>query len=240
MGDYKQHLTFASVLGVAYAGLAYALAGIPWLYGTVALLLTTMSGLLPDLDHPVGVELKGFTGVLGVLASLAVWQHITHHDPDLPFELHLWAVVVTYLMIRHGLRHVLARLMVHRGVSHSLPTCAVWGALAFLYYPSTHPLVRAAMATAVIVGFLSHLILDEICSVDLTGARIKRSFGTALKFWAPSPLATVTIYAILLYLVWRVLDRWPSQPLFGERIETPVIPWPEWLDDVRSLRWPKK
>ena len=31
------------------------------------------------------------------------------------------------------------------------------------------------------VGYVIHLVLDEIYSVDLTGARVKRSFGTALK-----------------------------------------------------------
>ena len=36
---------------------------------------------------------------------------------------------------------------VHRGISHSLPTCAVWGALAYLYYPSDQHLVRPRPAT---------------------------------------------------------------------------------------------
>jgi membrane-bound metal-dependent hydrolase YbcI (DUF457 family) len=235
LGDYKQHISFAGCLGAIYAWVAFALAGIPWLYGTIAAMLATLSGLLPDLDHPVGVELKGFTGILGVLGALAVWEHIKWNDPNLPFELHLWAVIAAYVLIRYGLRRFLAKLMVHRGISHSLPTCAVWGALAYLIYPSSYPLVRAAMAMAVIVGFMSHLILDEICSVDLTGQRIKRSFGTAIKFWAPSPMATIGMYALLLYLAWRVLDRWPNEPILNERVESPKIPWPDWVDALKTL-----
>ena len=34
----------------------------------------------------------------------------------------------------------------------------------------------------VALGYMIHLLLDEIYSVDITGARIKKSFGTALKF----------------------------------------------------------
>jgi membrane-bound metal-dependent hydrolase YbcI (DUF457 family) len=235
LGNYRQHIGFAGALGVGYAWLAFALAGIPWLYGTVAALLATLSGLLPDLDHPIGVELKGFTGILGVLAALAVWHRIGRYDPNLPFELHLWAVVATYLSIRHGLRHVLARLMVHRGISHSIPTCAVWGALAYLYYPSQTPLVRALMASAVILGFLSHLLLDEVCSVDLAGARLNKAFGTAIKFWAPSPLATMGMYALLTYLAWRVVETWPQAPILAERIDPPQIPWPpSWLPSPAS------
>jgi LexA-binding, inner membrane-associated putative hydrolase len=236
LGDYKQHVSFAGVLGVLYAWGAFALAGIPWLYGTIAAMLATLSGLLPDLDHPVGVELKGFTGILGVLGALAVWEHVGRAERDLPFELHLWAVVLTFVLIRYGLRRFLAHLMVHRGISHSIPTCAVWGSLAYLYYPSQSPLVRATMAAAVILGFLSHLLLDEICSVDLTGARIKRSFGTAIKFWAPSPTATIGVYAILFYLSWRILDHWPQQSILAEKVTPPTIPWSEWLESLKALK----
>ncbi len=104
------------------------------------------------------------------------------------------------------------RLTVHRGMSHSVPTCLVWGALAYLYYPSGYHPIRVAMALAVILGFLSHLLLDEVCSVDLKGARVNRAFGTALKFWARSPWATLGMYAVLAYLSWRVIQDWPTDP----------------------------
>ena len=67
--------------------------GIHWVYGSVAALLATLGGLLPDLDSDSGVELKGFTGILGVLAAVAVWQRVGRVEPALAFEFHLWAVV---------------------------------------------------------------------------------------------------------------------------------------------------
>src|SRR6059058_2182500 len=107
MGNYRQHITFASVLGAGYSVLAFLLMGVHWFYGTVATLLTTLGGLLPDLDSASGVELKGFTGILGVLAAVAVWQALTRHDPAIPFELHLLATMVGYIVVRHGLRRAL-------------------------------------------------------------------------------------------------------------------------------------
>jgi membrane-bound metal-dependent hydrolase YbcI (DUF457 family) len=224
MGDYKQHISFAGFLGAVYAWAAFTLGGIHWLYGSVAALLTTLGGLLPDLDHPIGVELKGFTGILGVLAAMAVWHHVRQDEPTYPFELDLLAVVAAYVMVRHGLRRVLSRLMVHRGISHSVPTCAVWGSLTYLYYPSPEHLVRVMMAFAVILGFSSHLLLDEMFSVDLRGIRVNRAFGSAMKFWAPSPWATLAIYGILSYLVWLVIQRWPDGPIRFEVIPDPVLP----------------
>jgi hypothetical protein len=186
LGNYRQHITFASFLGVGYAWGAYTLAGIHWMYGSVAALLATLGGLLPDLDSASGVELKGFTGILGVLTALAVWQKMGQVEPPPAFEFHLWAVVCSFVIVRHGLRRVMTRLAVHRGISHSLPTCAVWGALSYLFYPTDNHALRVVMGIAVMIGFLSHLLLDEICSVDLRGARVNKAFGTAIKLWAPS------------------------------------------------------
>jgi membrane-bound metal-dependent hydrolase YbcI (DUF457 family) len=224
LGNYRQHIGFAGVLGAIYAWTAYIMGGIHWLYGIVAALMATLSGLLPDLDHPIGVELKGFTGILGVLTAMAVWHHVKYKDPTFPFELDLLAVVIAYLFVRHGLRRVLSKLMVHRGISHSIPTCAVWGCVTYLYYPSPYHLVRVLMALAVIVGFMSHLLLDEICSVDLRDVRVNKAFGTAIKFWAPSPWATLAMYALLSYLLWRVIQVWPDDPLQFQPVPAPEIP----------------
>jgi hypothetical protein len=203
----------AGVLGTVYAGAAWMFAGVHWLYGSVAALLTTMSGLLPDLDSDSGVEMKGFTGILGVLVAVAVWQKMAQVNPAPAFEYHLWAVVCAYVLVRHGLRRIATRLTVHRGISHSMPTCAVWGALTYLYYPTDFHLLRLVMGVAVMLGFFSHLLLDEICSVDLRGARLNKAFGTAIKFWAPSPWTTVGMYGLLSYLSWRVIQQWPDDPL---------------------------
>ncbi len=235
MGNYRQHVGFAAFLGVVYAWGALALARLHWLYGSVAVLLTTLGGLLPDLDSDSGVELKGFTGILGVLAAVATWQHLSRSEPRIAFELHLWAAILAYILVRHGLRRILSRVTVHRGMSHSLPTCAVWGALAYLYYPSEQPVIRLSMAVAVSLGFFSHLLLDEICSVDLAGQRVNKAFGTAIKLWAPSPWSTLAVYGLLLYLASRVIDTWPDGSLSAVLAEPPVaprIPWPT------SWTWP--
>jgi hypothetical protein len=225
LGNYRQHITFAGVLGVAYGWAAFLLAGIHWLYGSVAALLATLGGLLPDLDSDSGVELKGFTGILGVIAAVTVWQAMSKIDPPPVFEFHIWAAILAFIMVRHGLRRVLSVLTKHRGISHSLPTCAVWGALTYLHYPSDWQQVRITMALAVMLGFFSHLLLDEICSVDLRGARVNKAFGSAIKFWAPSPWTTLGMYLLLSYLSWQVIEQWPVDvSVLAEPVPSPWLP----------------
>ncbi|MFO0952551.1 MAG: metal-dependent hydrolase [Isosphaeraceae bacterium] len=224
MGNYRQHLGFAGFLGIGYAALAYAGAGVHWLYGSVAALFATVSGLLPDLDSPSGVELKGFTGILGVLAALFVWMAMGRLRPPPVFETHLWATVLAFVLVRHGFRRFARFFSVHRGISHSFPMAGIWCALTYLYYPSSHHSVRLIMAAAVLVGFVSHLVLDEICSVDLRGARVNKAFGTALKFWAPSAWSTLGTYVLLSYLTWQVVQVWPDDPFVFQSPPAPRIP----------------
>jgi membrane-bound metal-dependent hydrolase YbcI (DUF457 family) len=227
VGNYRQHITFAAALGVAYGWATFVLAGIHWLYGSVAALLTTLSGLLPDLDSDTGVELKGFTGILGVLVAVAVWQEMEGVEPPPAFEFQLWAVVGAYVLVRHGLRRALSRMARHRGISHSIPACLVWGAATYLYYPSDRHLLRMMMAAAVMLGFFSHLLLDEICSVDLRGVRVNKAFGSAMKLWTSSPWSTMAIYGLLSYLSWRVIQQWPDDPFtLGTPIPSPDVPFP--------------
>lgn len=42
-------------------------------------------------------------------------------------------------------------------------------------------LLSWSIGLMVFIGFITHLLLDELYSVDFMGRRIKRSFGTALK-----------------------------------------------------------
>jgi hypothetical protein len=56
--------------------------------------------------------------------------------------------------------------------------------------------------------------MDEIWSIDVArGFRLKKSFGTALKFFGGNALANISVYAklfVLLYLAWgdhEIVDR---------------------------------
>ena len=66
--------------------------------------------------------------------------------------------------------------------------------------------VRIYKSCAVVLGFMVHLVMDEIWSIDVRrGFRLKKSFGTALKFFSNSALANISVYAKLILLLYLAL-----------------------------------
>ena len=58
-----------------------------------------------------------------------------------------------------------------------------------------------------LLGYFWHLLLDELNSVESTGTgrvRLKRSFGTALKFFGQNPLANLCTYAVLCLVAYGI------------------------------------
>ena len=113
-----------------------------------------------------------------------------------------------YLFIRFGLAKILTRFTVHRGMFHSLPACLIAGELAFLISGHETLWQRYFNGGAVMLGFMSHLVLDEIWSLDFRGGhiRFKSSFGTAMKLWGQSMGSNVITYAGLFLLSFMSLE----------------------------------
>ncbi len=76
--------------------------------------------------------------------------------------------------------------------------------------------MRAFNAAAVMLGFASHLVLDEIWSVDLRHFRLKSSFGTAVKLWGSCWWSNALAYlnvAILALVIFEDPTTVPTHPL---------------------------
>ena len=114
------------------------------------------------------------------------------------------AMGATYFFLRFGLAWFVRTISVHRGMFHSVPAMLISGLTVYLAYGSPLMSVRLLLAAGVMIGFFSHLLLDEIYAVDFNGVRIKlNSFaGSAIKFVSPSFMATTVCYLILGGLMW--------------------------------------
>ena len=74
------------------------------------------------------------------------------------------------------------------------------GEAAFLIFSDSPIRQRLIYSLAIFAGFMIHLVMDEIWSVDLLGARMKKSFGSAIAFSSPSKTATAFVYLMIIIL----------------------------------------
>ena len=169
----------------------------PWL-----IFLGALGGLLPDIDASNSRPVKLLFNVLALMGVAGVLQ--IFKDSYAPYPL-LLIVVGTYLFIRHGLFASFNGLTEHRGVFHSL-LAAVFFALLMtcISYHCLHWDILYAWLNGIFIalGFIVHLLLDELYSVDLSNARMKNSFGTALKLFNYNNMTAsvlMTVFTMLLY-----------------------------------------
>src|SRR5437868_13645917 len=97
---------FSSVLGSAYGGLATYYLDLDWGPVFLGAGLTTLGGLLPDLDSDSGVPVRELFGLAAVLTPLVLLPYL---PPRLTFEQRLVLLSALYLVIRYGLSRVFKR-----------------------------------------------------------------------------------------------------------------------------------
>lgn len=92
----------------------------------------------------------------------------------------------TFLFFRYVVHAIFHRMSYHRGIYHSVLAGVLFAfltAIVYRYLLGRHEGVAWLAGGFMFIGYMVHLVLDEIYSVDVMGTRIKRSFGTALKFY---------------------------------------------------------
>jgi membrane-bound metal-dependent hydrolase YbcI (DUF457 family) len=197
MASYRGHLMFSAPLGAAYGALLLTRPEFDWGLVVLGATLTTVGGLLPDLDSDSSVPSREMFGMLSALTAVILVRPIS--QMDFSVEQTLGIAILGYFLMRYGGAWVFRYLTVHRGMFHSIPASLVAGLGLYLVYPSGDFRLKLYLAGGVTLGYLSHLILDEIYAFDFNGLAIKPNqfAGTALKFGSASWLATLFTYALL-------------------------------------------
>lgn len=213
MAGFKTHITVSSLMGVGYAGVASAYYHIPLETCVLAGGLCSVSGMLPDLDSDSGVPLRESMAFAAAVVPMLMLERFERLG--LTPEAMVLAGGLVYLLIRFGLAALLKRYTVHRGMFHSLPAAIIFAELAYLVCDCDDMVLRLYKAGAVVAGFMSHLLLDELYSIEWYRGRLrlKRSFGTAVKLWGNSMWANVSTYAKLGLLTFVVFNdqSWMEQ-----------------------------
>lgn len=227
MASFRGHLAFSASLGVVFGGLSYWQLGYDWGTSALAAGLAAVGGMLPDLDSDSGVPVRELFGLAAVFIPLVLLRRLV--QAGLESEQILVVIAILFVTIRYGAARIFKRFTVHRGMFHSVPALGIAGLATFLGYQ--HPRIgpRLMLTSGVMIGFLSHLVLDELYAVDFRGLKPKLNqfAGSALKFTSKSKPATAFTYVLLVLLgVMVFLDMKPRAEPEGKNPPTVSMPGP--------------
>lgn len=202
MADFNTHIFSAAALASLSATACTKLLNLGIVDGLMLTVAGIVGGILPDVDLKYSQPSRALFTVLGVIAAL-VWL-FSHIDAYTALELWLMAIAV-FCLVRYPLWwafHVIAK---HRGLMHSIAAALLSGvmmcAVAWQWL-DTLPLQSWLLGIFMAAGYVLHLILDELYSVDFMGVRIKRSFGSALKVVDRDQFLLSLVLLCSLMFVW--------------------------------------
>lgn len=198
MANFRTHVATSAILGGAVGAAAHLQFGLPIPSAAIAGGLFTLGGVLPDMDSDNGVIFRESLGVTAAIAPILLLDHFAKWQ--LPRETLSLTIASIYLGIRFGLGAILRNISVHRGMWHSIPAAVLAGLIVYGVCAYQPQVIRFWKMGGIMGGYLWHLVLDEIYSVEprFGGVRLKKSFGTALKFWGDNPLANLWVYGLVV------------------------------------------
>ncbi len=205
MASFRGHITFSSALGFLYGGIGANAFDFDPATAILGAGICTVGGMLPDLDSDSGIPAREMFSLAGVLFPLILLRRLANTTMS-PEEI-LILMTLGYFFIRYPVRYLFRKFTVHRGMFHSIPAMLIAGMVVYLCYDHPSLKTRLFFAVGVMVGFLSHLLLDEIYAVDLRGMvpKLNSMAGSALKFTSKSLGANVMTYGLLLLLGWHTI-----------------------------------
>lgn len=227
MAGFEQHLRVSTGLGVVTGTVATVGFGFTPAQGILAAYLCSVSGMLPDIDSTSGKPLREMSNLTAAIVPMIMMERLKDWGGD--FDTALLLAILVYMSVRFAGSWMLSRLSVHRGMFHSIPALGIAALAVFLGWKSDDLSVRILMAASVALGFLSHLILDEIYAVQWNGLapELNQFAGSATKFFSKSMVANVFTWSLLAGLTWLSLGH-------AGLVEEPVVPEP--LEIREALR----
>lgn len=205
MANFRTHIGFGVFIGIGFIifGLIYALfsstESMIWVF-----LAVLVGSFLPDLDMDDGLPFQILFGLLGAgMAGLVFFNLYQGGEREVKDLILLPALV--FVAVRFVVGSIFEKFTDHRGIFHSIPGAVLFGLLTIWLLNLLNILEsqKIFLGIAISVGYLGHLVLDEIySSVNIKGHSLlpKQSLGNALKFYSSSKLASLIFYALIFVL----------------------------------------
>jgi hypothetical protein len=244
MANFPTHIAVGTVVSGALATVTVAADMIAPENVVAVTLAGVLGSVLPDIDLKESRPSRAMFAGLAVFFSFAVLFSL-ERQYSIAEMLILW--MGTLVVVRYVVKEIFFHFSYHRGIWHSLLAtvfCAFLTALVYSQLLGRNEGVAWLAAGFMAIGYLTHLTLDEIYSVDVMDTRIKASFGTALKpvdFKHPGHSAAMAIATVLVFLITpptkMFLDSFTSRSLWTS-LQQRLVPQDKWFGvDWRSTAW---
>ena len=197
MANFSTHINVAAFGGAIFSSFLALNIGIDTKTALFCFGATIIGGILPDIDHDKSTPLKILHFIFANLISFAIIYKFIDSLKILEILL-LWIGINIIIGIMF---YFFKKITKHRGIIHSIPAAFLfWFLSSFILYKIFGFDISKAylIGMSLFLGYLIHLILDEFYSVDLTGRKIKKSFGSALKICSNNKKVNIFIYSLLL------------------------------------------
>ncbi|ASJ75627.1 metal-dependent hydrolase [Granulosicoccus antarcticus] len=204
MADFNTHVFGAAAVVSLGATCCTKLLSLGMTDGLMLTVAGMVGGILPDIDLKQSQPSRALFSGLGTIAALA-WL-FANVDAFTGLELWLGAITV-FLLVRFPLWWMFHSITKHRGILHSQIAAIMAGVLmsaAAWQLLESNELQSWLLGIFMTLGYLIHLILDELYSVDFTGVRVRRSFGSAMKplDMQQLPASCLVIFITLVAWFW--------------------------------------
>jgi membrane-bound metal-dependent hydrolase YbcI (DUF457 family) len=244
MANFPTHIAIGTIVagGMATVTLAADVVGPENLVAVT--LAGVLGSVLPDIDLKDSRPSRAMFSGLAVFFAFAVLFSL-----ETPYSvvemMMLW--LGTLVAVRYLAQAVFYHFSYHRGIWHSLLAavfCACFTAVVYSQLLRRPEGVAWLAGVFMFFGYLTHLTLDELYSVDVMDTRIKASFGTALKFidtkhpGQTSFMAVATVLVFLLSPPIKTFLNGITSPALWSGLHHRLLPQDKWFGvDWRSTAW---
>jgi len=206
MANFDMHLNTAAIISGALSISFVGLHLIDIKTSFYCFIAGVIGGILPDIDHNYSIPIKLLKFILSNLVAFLV---IITYFNKLKF-LELIGVWIGVLVLFEGIFFLFKKFTTHRGIIHSVPMGVLFALLSILFLNKVlgFSIIKAYfVGLFLFIGYVIHLFLDEIYSIDISGRRLKNSFGSAFKFFSHNKIVDIFIYSLIILFFMFLPDK---------------------------------